>query len=106
MKIFVVNVFYNEDLEAQTQISRVFKINEQGEQEEIQTEEVLFEKSGTVVLACRDESNIMQTLRALISDKITDFELVSVTDLEESQMQGMMEGEPEELGKIILQIGI
>lgn len=113
MKVFVVNVFFNEI--EQPQVNRVFQLAEDGTQKEIVKEELLFEKSGTVVLACEDEIKIMDTLKQRISDKITSFELVSETDLtppveEPATMQVLSEGETlpetEPVGQIIFQMGI
>lgn len=113
MQVFVVNVFYNEA--DQPQVNRVFQLNEDGTQKEITKEELLFEKSGTVVLACEDATQIMGTLQQRISDKITSFELVSETDLtpqpeESGTMQVLAEGETppetEPVGQIIFQMGI
>lgn len=106
MKVYVVNVFYNET--EQPQVNRIFELDEDGTQKEIQKETILYEKGGTVVLACEDESQIMDTLQARISDQITRFELVSETDLtpEEGTMQLMGVGEETPVGQIIFQSGI
>lgn len=104
MKVYVVNVFYNET--EQQQVSRIFEVAEDGTQKVIQKETILYEKAGTVVLACKNEEQIMNTLQARISDKITRFELVSETDLTTGTMQLMGVGEETPIGQIIFQSGI
>lgn len=109
MIVYVVNVFYNET--EQPQVSRIFEVAEDGAHKEIQKETILYEKVGTVVLACENEEHIMNTLQTRISDKITRFELVSKTDLtpaviQTMGVQTMGKGEETPIGQIIFQSGI
>lgn len=119
MKIFVVNIYY--DVAEQPGINRVFKLKEDGKQEEIIKEEIMYERSGIVVLVCKNETEIMQLLQAQICDRINAFELVSETDIDElKEMEERVEvmqtntggeaGEMEKIGeltgRIIFQIGI
>ncbi len=122
MKVYVVNAFYNAGPEPYLQISRIFLIDKDGQQKEVQREQISYEQVGTVVLACEDESKIMETLQANISSRITNFELISETDLLKTsaplappiedeggsgQAGKMAEGkETEPPGKIIFQSGI
>jgi len=105
MKVYVVNVFYNEV--EQPQVNRIFKVNKDGTQEEVIKETVIYERCGTVVLACESATDIMPLLQARISDQVKSFELVSETNLTAptAQTQGI-DGEPELTGEVIFQIGI
>ena len=111
MKIFVVNILYNEENEPDSQVTRVFKKDTDGTMTEIQKEQVLYEKGGVVVLMCADENSIMGILQERISDKITNFEIAQefiVTEPEPGVMgvMTMGEGEADTEGIIIFQSGV
>lgn len=86
MKIFVTNVFFDEELSNDQGITKVLRKDiETGESIEIQEKDLIIRKSGTVILLSESQDTVLAELQAKVSDKIVEVEIVDEIDLEEPE---------------------
>lgn len=115
MKVFVTNVFYDEEVKSEEQRTRYMRKNvETGELEELLDNDLIIRKSGTVILLAESKDTVLAELQTKVSDKIVEVEIVDEIDLEEQdeiQTLGMVpvggQDDTQPLkGKIIFQSNI
>ncbi len=121
MKIYVVNVFYDEQVKDETQQTKFIRIDEEtGEEVEIPNEAIILRKCGTVILMAESSDKVFNLLRERVTDQIIEVEIVDEIDIEEVQaeqvhqtktmnLMGYEDGGVEEQpvpGKIIFQSNI
>jgi hypothetical protein len=83
MKIFVTNVFFDEELSNDQGITKVLRRDiETGENIEIQEKDLIIRKSGTVILLAESQETVFAELQAKVSDKIVEVEIVDEIDLQ------------------------
>jgi thiamine biosynthesis protein ThiC len=83
MKIFVTNVFFDEELSNDQGITKVLRRDiETGENIEIQEKDLIIRKSGTVILLAESQDTVFAELQAKVSDKIVEVEIVDEIDLQ------------------------
>lgn len=112
MKIFVTNVFYDEQTRNSDKPTKYIRIDpETGEEIEVTQEELIMRKSGTVILLAEGSSDVLDILRQKVTDKIVEVEIIDEIETEEEiQTVGVMAVSGEETesfkGKIIFQSNI
>lgn len=112
MKVFVTNVFYDEEVKENKGINKIIRRDmKAGKNVELPQEELIIRKTGTVILLAESPDMVLDLVRQKISEGIVEVEIVDEINLggEIEEAPRAMSSSGDEVGlagKIIFQMDI